>query len=136
MPWEFILVDDPKLIEKLSDAKMHGSQFLKNAPLAIVIIANEEITDVWVEDTSIAATIIQLQAETIGLGSCWVQIRNRLHTELVSSEEYIAKIFDFPKNIRIEAIIGIGYPDEKKEAYTKDDLIYGKVYKNKYDTYN
>lgn len=36
--WEYILVDDPELLLKLSKAKQHGSEFLKNAPLAIMCI--------------------------------------------------------------------------------------------------
>lgn len=131
-PWEFIVVDNKELIHKLSKSKLHGSAFLENAPLAIVILANDEITDVWVEDTSIAATIIQLQAESLGLGSCWVQIRNRLHNEEQSSDKYISSTFNLPKNIKVEAIIGIGYSDEKKDTYKKEDLIYDKISYNEY----
>ena len=40
-PWEFIVVTERDLLEKLSSAKTHGSAFLKNAPLGIVICADE-----------------------------------------------------------------------------------------------
>ncbi|MGD2125984.1 MAG: nitroreductase family protein, partial [Desulfobacteraceae bacterium] len=36
-PWEFIMVTDKSLLEKLSRAKQHGSAFLRNAPLGIVV---------------------------------------------------------------------------------------------------
>ena len=39
-PWEFILVDDPDLLGRLSIAKQHGAEFLKGAPLAIVVCAD------------------------------------------------------------------------------------------------
>jgi nitroreductase len=67
-PWEFIVVTEPGLLEKLSSAKMHGSEFLKNAPLGIVVCADEDKCDVWVEDCSIASTFIFLASESLGLG--------------------------------------------------------------------
>lgn len=36
--WQFIVVDDKTVIEKLSDAKDTGAQFLKKASLAIVVL--------------------------------------------------------------------------------------------------
>ena len=41
-PWEFILVDDPAIMRQLSDAKQHGAEFLKNAPLGIVVCADTQ----------------------------------------------------------------------------------------------
>ena len=36
-PWEFIIVTDPTMLERLSKAKPHGATFLRNAPLAMVV---------------------------------------------------------------------------------------------------
>src|SRR5574340_493146 len=74
-PWEFVIVDDPQLLSKLSEAKEHGSGFLQNAPLGIVVCADSAKSDVWVEDCSIAAILVQMVAQSLGLGSCWIQIR-------------------------------------------------------------
>ena len=60
--WQFVLVDDPLDIEKLSDAKDLGSQFMKGAPLAIVVLGDPLQNDCWVEDGSIAAISMQYQA--------------------------------------------------------------------------
>ena len=68
--WQFVVVDDPMDIEKLSDAKDLGAQFLKNAPLVVVVLGDPLQNDCWVEDGSIAAISMQLQAEDLGLGSC------------------------------------------------------------------
>lgn len=76
-PWEFIFVTDRSLLEKLSRAKSYGSSHLKNAPLAIVVCADPAKCDVWIEDSSIASTFIQLAAESLGLGNCWIQIREK-----------------------------------------------------------
>ncbi|VAX32202.1 Nitroreductase, partial [hydrothermal vent metagenome] len=54
-PWEFIVVTKKDLLEKLSKAKKHGSSFLNNAPLGIVVCADPAKCDVWIEDASIAS---------------------------------------------------------------------------------
>lgn len=132
-PWEFVVVEDKLLIEKLSFSKP-GASFLKYAPLAIVILGNPELSDVWIEDTSISSTLIQLTAESLGLGSCWIQIRGRKYNEEKTSENYIREVLDIPSNLTVLCIISIGYPDETKAPYTEEELNYEKVYLNKYRT--
>jgi nitroreductase len=130
-PWEFILVEDSSILEKLSHSKP-GAAFLKNAQLGIVILGNSEKCDVWIEDTSIASTIIHLLSTDLGLGSCWIQIRERNYDEATSAEEYIRQVLSIPDNIRVLSIISMGYPDETKPAYTEESLSYEKVYLNAY----
>jgi nitroreductase len=131
-PWEFVVVDDPDVLNKLSEAKPHGSAFIKDAPLGIVVCADPERSSVWVEDASIACTYIQLAAESLGLGSCWIQIRDRMHDQTKSGEDYVAEVLGIPKKIKVEAMVAIGYPDEKKEPHKKEALLWGKVYRNHY----
>ncbi|MCP4719745.1 MAG: NAD(P)H-dependent dehydrogenase/reductase [Desulfobacteraceae bacterium] len=126
-PWRFIVVDRPDLLEKLATAKPHGSSFLKKAPLGIVVCANPLISDVWVEDTSIASIFIHLAAASLGLGSCWIQIRKREHDSSKSADTYIKDLLGIPDNIMIESIIAIGYPDEVKKRHPKKTLEYDKV---------
>jgi len=131
-PWEFIVVDDPALLLKLSQAKQHGSEFLKNAPLAIVVCADSTKSDVWVEDCSTAAIIIQLTAVSLGLGSCWAQIRNREHDTEQSAESYIQELLGLPEQIRVESVLGIGLPAEKKLSLAVDKLQYDKIRNNRW----
>ncbi|NQU63430.1 MAG: nitroreductase family protein [SAR324 cluster bacterium] len=131
-PWEFIIVTDRVLLEKLSKSKPHGSSFLKNAVLGIVVCADPSIADTWVEDTTIAAIMGQLAAESLGLGSCWIQIRARKYSPQQPSETYIAELLDIPANLNIESIIAIGYGDEKKSPKKTSDLQYEKVKLNNY----
>jgi nitroreductase len=131
-PWEFVAVTDKGLIQKLSQSKQSGSQFLKGAPLGIVVLANKNLCDVWIEDTSIVATIIQLTAQDLGLGSCWIQIRERLYSEDKNADTYIKEILNIPENCSVECIIAIGYPNENKEAYNEEDLLFEKVHYNGY----
>ena len=133
-PWEFIIVQDRQLIEQLSHAKKHGSAFLKEAVCAIVILGNEERSDVWIEDCSIAAIIVQLCGQSLGIGSCWVQIRNRPHDGATSAEIFVRNLLDIPHNLHVGMIIGLGYPDERKLSVPADQLPNDKLHKDKYST--
>ena len=133
-PWEFVVVTDPDLLEKLSSAKPHGARFLKNAALGIVVCANPQISDVWIEDASIASIYIHLAATALDLGSCWIQIRERKHNDTQTAEAYIAKVLNLSPHIKVESIIAIGYPAESKPAHPKERLLYDKVSLNKYGT--
>jgi nitroreductase len=122
------------LLEKLSRSKPHGASFLKNAALGIVVCGNPQISDVWIEDASIASIFIHLAAAALDLGSCWIQIRERKHNDSQTAEAYIAKVLNLPPHIKVESIIAIGYPDESKSAHPKETLLYEKVSLNRYGT--
>lgn len=131
-PWEFILVDNPEILGKLSTAKQYGSEFLKNAPLAIVVCADSSKSDVWIEDCSIAAIIIQLTAVSLDLGSCWAQISDRQHDNELSAEGYIQELLGLPKHIKVECILGIGHPAEEKQPVPADKLQQEKIKYNRW----
>ncbi len=131
-PWEFVVVTDRILLEKLSKAKPHGASFLKDASLGIVVCADPEKCDVWIEDASIASIYIHLAAESLELGSCWIQIRKRMHDQTKTAEQYIRELLNIPKHLNVESIIAIGYPAEKKSPHLKEDLQYEKVHYNVY----
>ena len=75
--WQFIVVDEKDKLKELSYCKEQASQFIADAALAVVVVADPLASDVWIEDASIASIYLQLQAEDMGLGSCWVQVRER-----------------------------------------------------------
>jgi nitroreductase len=122
-PWKFILVDDPDLLNRLSEVKKSGSAFLKNAPLAVVVCAESTHSDVWVEDCSIAAIIIQLAAESLGLGSCWIQIRKRPHNDGKTAETYVQELLGLPEHIKVASILAIGHPVESKPPVPVENLL-------------
>jgi len=131
-PWQFIVVRDRKLLQKLSAAKQFGSTFLKDAPLGIVVCADPGVSDVWVEDASIASILIHLAAASIGLGSCWIQIRERRHDDAKTSQAYIREALDIPETMAVEAIVAVGYPDEEPPPHEKETLLYDRVYLDSY----
>ncbi|MBN1102627.1 MAG: nitroreductase family protein [Deltaproteobacteria bacterium] len=130
--WRFIVVEDPATLAKLSRARDAGSAQLKKAALAIVICTNPEESTVWVEDASIAGAFILLAAEDLGLGGCWIQVRERFHSPDKTTEAYISEILGIPGEIRVVCVLSLGYPAETKKARGREELLFGKVYRGGY----
>ena len=126
-PWRFVFVTDKTMLEKLSSSKESGSSFLKDAALGVVVAAKQGESDVWVEDCSIAAIILQLAGCSLGLGSCWIQIRNRRHSSSMSAEDYVKQTLALPDEFLVECIISFGYPDEEKRPIAAADLEWDKA---------
>jgi nitroreductase len=127
-PWEFVVVTEPDQLQALGRAKQHGAEFLAGAPLAIVIAADPERCDVWIEDCAIAAIILQLTAVTLGLGSCWAQIRLRPHGDGRTAEAYVREVVGLPARLAVDCIIGIGYPAETKPGHPRSSLPFKHVH--------
>jgi nitroreductase len=126
-PWEFVVVSDRETIAALSQAKAHGSAFLRDAALVVVVCAHPQISDVWVEYASIATLLLHLEAHDLGLGSCWVQVRLREHDGQRSAESYIAEVLGLDPAMAVEAMVAIGYPAETKTGHATSSLPYDKV---------
>jgi nitroreductase len=131
-PWKFIIVKESKLLLKLSEAKAHGSQFIKNASLALVVLADPDQSDVWIEDCSIASTIFLLAAQALDLGTCWIQIRRREDFSGLNSEKYIKEVLDIPDSFRVLCMVAIGYPAEKRSEKQIAEEKIKDIYLNKY----
>ena len=129
-PWEFIVIDSSEILTDLSKAKPHGATFLAKTPLAIVVIANPEICDVWIEDCSIVSIFAQLAAESIGLKSCWTQMRLRNYDDNTTSEDYIRQLLNIPESYTVPVVIGVGYPEEELMGHPEESLQFSKVHKN------
>jgi nitroreductase len=126
-PWRFLFITNKGKLEELSRAKESGSGFLKGASLGVVVCATQGESDVWVEDCSIASIILQLAGQSLGLGSCWIQIRKRMHSSNLASEDYIKRVLGLPENFNVESMIAFGYPDEDKKPIPKEQLEYEKI---------
>ena len=130
--WQFVVVDDKTDIEKLADAKDLGSQFMKGAPLAIVVLGDPQKNDCWVEDGSIAAVSMQYQAEERGLGSCWVQMRGRGLADGTPADEVIRGVLDIPANLNTLCIIAVGHKADERKPQNEDNLKWENVHAEKY----
>lgn len=131
-PWEFIVVQNPEMLQELSKCRTMGSQFLAESPLGIVVIADTSKSDVWFEDASIAATIMQLQAQDLDLGSCWIQVYQRQKDETTTAEAYIRELLNIPDKYAVLNILSIGYPNEEKKPFDEGKLALEKVHSEKF----
>jgi nitroreductase len=120
-------ITDKGLLDKLSLAKESGSSFLKGAALGVVVCAQEGQSDVWVEDCSIATIVLQIAGCSLGLGSCWIQIRKRMHSSDLTAEDYVKRLLDLLENFHVLSMIAFGNPDEEKTPIAKEQLEYGKI---------
>ncbi|TFG59489.1 MAG: hypothetical protein E4H36_13715 [Spirochaetales bacterium] len=125
-PWEIIAVEDPMLLTAMSAVKAHGSSFLAHAPLGIVVLGNPELSDVWIEDTSIVSVLIHLAAESLGLGSCWIQIRGRMDGTGASSAGRVKDILRVPPPWEPESIIAVGHAG-KLDAASEEKMRPGRI---------
>jgi len=131
-PWQFILVDDKETLKSLSECKKNGSQLVAGSSLSVVVIADPERSDAWVEDASIASFALQLEAEDLNLGSCWVQVRLRQTAEGEDSEVYVKRLLQIPDNMRVLSIIAIGMKNETRKPFDESRLEWEKVHINQY----
>jgi len=130
--WEFVVIDNPTDLEKLSESKHAGAEFLKNAKMAVAVLGDPVKNDCWVEDSSIAAISMQLQAEDLGLGSCWAQMRGRGLSDGTSADTVIRGILNIPDNLCCLCIIGFGHKATERKPQNEDRLKWEQVHVDKY----
>ena len=131
-PWEFVVIENKETLQKLGDCRNPNQPFLPKAPLAIVVLGNTQMTDTWIEDASIASIVIQLEAESLGLGSCWVQIRLRESNQGMSSEDYVRKLLGIPKHMAVLSIIAVGYPEKAMPPHSLEEVNQEKIHTETY----
>ena len=131
-PWQFIVVDDKETLQKLSLCKEMGAAFLKDAALAIVVMADPLASDVWIEDAAIASLMIQLQAEDLGLGSCWIQVRERFTATGIPSGDFVHNVLDIPLQLQVLSIVAIGHKGMERKPFNEEHLQWEKIHLGKY----
>lgn len=130
--WQFVVVDDKEVLKKLSLCKEQASQFIADAALAVVVTADPLASDVWIEDAAIASIYLQLQAEDLGLGSCWVQVRERLTASGIPSNDYVHDVLELPLQLQVLSVIAIGHKGMERKPFNEEHLQWEKIHLNKY----
>ena len=125
-PWRFIVVDDPELKKRLCDRAFRGIYFInafcKKAPVIVVIVSEKgrflariggmfRGTRYYLIDIGIVGEHFVLQAEEMGLGTCWIGWFN---------ESAVKKALSIPKGKKIDVLIALGYYDKKKVKSNHD----------------
>ncbi len=115
-PWRFLVVDDPGIKERFAAEAFSGiyhfSRFAAKAPVLVVVLARldlianrlgKQIQGVafYLIDIGIAGEHLVLQAEELGLGTCWIGWFNQRKTR---------KYFRIPRKYKIVCLLAVGYP--------------------------
>lgn len=115
-PWRFLVIDDPEVKQRYAAAAFSGiysfSRFAAKAPVLVVILARpdllanrigKQIQDVsfYLIDVGIAGEHFALQAQELGLGTCWIGWFNSRRTR---------KLFRIPRSFKIVCLMAVGYP--------------------------
>ncbi|MDE6813876.1 MAG: nitroreductase family protein, partial [Duncaniella sp.] len=103
--WQFVVVEDEDMLTRLSQCKAMGAGPIGKCPLAVVVAVDATATEPWIEDASVAATMMMLQASALGLGSCWIQIRDRFTADGTPSNEYVQEALGIPETCPVVCIM-------------------------------
>jgi len=111
---DFIVVRDPNMKHELAQAA-YGQFFIAMAPVVLVGCANMARSRIAygqraelyaVQDATIAASYIQLAAEALGVGTCWIG---------AFDEKRVSSSLKIPLDIRPVLMLPIGYAEEVPE---------------------
>lgn len=106
--WKFIVVRDPERRRRLAEAAKN-QQFIAEAPVVIAACGTETRyvmtcgQHTYTIDVSIAVDHMTLEATELGLGTCWIG---------AFYEDRVKEILGVPENIRVVALLPLGYPAE------------------------
>lgn len=127
-PWELIIVRNKELLKQMSECRIGSAKMLSVADAAIVVIADTAASDVWVEDCSIVMSNMHLMADSLGVGSCWIQGRLREAPDGTSTEHFLRKLLKFPDTFALEAILSLGMPVNHPVRKELSDLLLNKIH--------
>ena len=129
-PWRIIVVESQPVKEMLADASDEQG-FIAKAPVVLVVCSDTTACKKEYEGlgekfcTQSTATAIQnilVTAHSLGVGAAWVGS---------FAEAKIRKELKIPDSVTIDAIIPLGYPDEKpirKSTVEMADYVYFEKY--------
>lgn len=126
--WQFVVVTHPDTLRALASCKAHGSALLEGAAAAVVVLADPSVSDVWIEDASVASTYLLLQAEDAGLGACWVQVRCREAADGTPSDRVVRRLLALPEHLEVLSVIALGHKAAVRAPFDPSRLKWDRVH--------
>ncbi|MGB2907446.1 MAG: nitroreductase family protein [Candidatus Aminicenantaceae bacterium] len=124
-PWRFLVIDDPEIKARFSDEVFSGiykvTKFAAQAPVLILFLARLNVVTHHIGrqvqnihfhyiDIGIAGQHLALQAEELGVGSCWLGW---------FSVRKARRFFNIPSKYKIISMQALGYYDKKPSKERK-----------------
>ena len=131
-PWEFVVVRDRDMLNRLCACRPGAEKLLVTCHAAIVVAADTELVDVWVEDCASAITQMHLMADALGVGSCWLQVRLRKAADGRDTTDVVRDALGIPERYGVMAILTLGMPADHPAPRTVEDLPLEKVHHERF----
>lgn len=132
-PCEFVVVRDREMLSKLGDCRPSARNLLGQCDTAIVVAADSEQVDVWVEDAATAMTQMHLMADALGVGSCWLQVRLRTTPDgSRETQSVIRELLGIPDRYSVLAILTLGMPTSHPGARKIEELPLQKIHRERF----
>jgi nitroreductase len=118
-PWDFIVVTDREMIDKLKVA----AKWMDKAG-AIIAVALDPSSRFWLEDGSAAVENMLIASTALGYGSCW------LEGNTLPREEEFKELLGVPEERRLLTLVPIGVPVEwpTREKKPLEEVIHWEKY--------
>lgn len=127
-PWEFVVVRNRDMLDRLCDCRPGAANLLGKCTAAVVVCADAELVDVWVEDCGSAMTQMHLTADALGVGSCWLQVRLRKAADGRDTADVVRSLLGIPEKYGVMAILTLGTPASHPAPHTVDELPLEKIH--------
>jgi len=102
-PWHFVVVTDSTTRKKLAEAHSHG-RFMAESPVVFVVLSDPKRDPRYhLADAHNAVENMLLAAYSLGLGSCWMGVRD---TQI---EPRFREILGIPEELRVVCSVAVGY---------------------------
>ena len=119
--WKFIVVRDFATRQKLAEAA-RDQQFVGQAPVVIAACGTSDLVmtcgqPAYAIDVAIALDHMTLAAASLDLGTCWIG---------AFYEEKVKEILGVPQEVRVVALLPLGYPAEQpgpRPRKSLDDVV-------------
>jgi len=123
-PWHLVVIDDRKILDEIPTFHAHASM-LPEAPMAILVCGEPDVSRYWQQDCGAAAENILLAAHDLGLGAVWLGLYPRENRTVP-----MRKLLNIPENVSPMALIVMGHPNEQKPPQGK--FTEEKVHRNRW----
>lgn len=101
-PWEFIVITERAVLEKIAQLAQNG-RFVSGSAACIAIFCAD--TKYYLEDGCAAAQNILLAAASEGIGSCWVAGDKKPYCSQINA------LLNAPAQFKLVSLIALGYPE-------------------------
>lgn len=123
-PWQLVVITERRLLDEIPSFHNHAAM-LPEAPLAILVCGEPDVSRYWQQDCAAASQNILLAAHALGLGAVWLGMYPREYRVTP-----MKKLLGIPENVTPLALIAIGHPAEQKPPQGK--YSEAKVHYNKW----